>query len=123
MPFLTSLFSWLTAGHLPISHAHHGPDFFLFHWRFYDSMAMIGDDLYLLLGCALGIDPIWFGVMVVIVQERGSLPCRWCQRFCHQRMAPETSPDTQGYPSLCLVIWPLYVCFPILATWLPALVY
>ena len=98
---------------------------------FMDSMAMIVVTIPIFYPVVrkLGIDPIWFGVMVVIVCEMGVItPPVGVNVFVIKGIAPEIPLQTifRGiFPFLyaLIIMAVILFVFPILATWLPALVY
>ena len=98
---------------------------------FMDSMAMIVVTIPIFYPVVktLGIDPIWFGVMVVIVCEMGVItPPVGVNVFVIKGIAPEIPLQTifRGiFPFLyaLVILAVILFVFPILATWLPALVY
>jgi tripartite ATP-independent transporter DctM subunit len=98
---------------------------------FMDSMAMIvvTIPIFYPVVAKLGFDPIWFGVMVVIVCEMGVItPPVGVNVFVIKGIAPEIPLYTifRGiFPYLyaLIILAVILFVFPILATWLPALVY
>jgi len=98
---------------------------------FMDSMAMIVVTIPIFYPVVktLGVDPIWFGVMVVIVCEMGVItPPVGVNVFVIKGIAPEIPLQTifRGiFPFLyaLIILAVILFVFPSLATWLPALVY
>jgi C4-dicarboxylate transporter, DctM subunit len=98
---------------------------------FMDSMAMIvvTIPIFYPIVAKLGLDPIWFGVLVVIVCEMGVItPPVGVNVFVIKGIAPEIPLQTifRGiFPFLyaLIILAAILMAFPKLATWLPGLVY
>ena len=76
----------------------------------------------------LGYDPIWFGVLIVLVLSMASItPPIGLNVFVMQSVAKEVPIFTiykgvWGYVAAIVVCCALLIAFPALATWLPGLV-
>jgi TRAP-type C4-dicarboxylate transport system permease large subunit len=74
---------------------------------------------------SLGLDPVWFGILVVMVVELGLItPPIGMNVFVIKGMAPEVSLNTiyAGVLPFCVaqvLLIVLIVLFPAIATWLP----
>jgi tripartite ATP-independent transporter DctM subunit len=98
---------------------------------FMDSMALIvvTIPIFYPVVAKLGFDPIWFGVVVVIVAEMGVItPPVGVNDFVIKGIAPEIPLYTifRGiFPYLyaLVILTAILMAFPKLATWLPGLVY
>jgi tripartite ATP-independent transporter DctM subunit len=98
---------------------------------FMDSMAMIVVTIPIFYPVVktLGFDPIWFGVLVVIVCEMGVItPPVGVNVFVIKGIAPEIPLHTifRGiFPFLyaLIILAAILMAFPKLSTWLPGLVY
>src|SRR5262245_2362422 len=92
------------------------------------SQIMLAVPIYMPIVMALGIDPIWFGTLMMICMVIGALsPPFGLQLFVMMGVGPkgttlwEVSMAAMPYMACQLVLVGLLIYFPRVATWLPAL--
>lgn len=97
---------------------------------FMDSLAMVTLTVPILYPTvvALGFDPIWFGVIIVLVVEMGVItPPVGINVYIIKGVAPDVPmgrifKGTVGYLVCMVILAALLLFFPVIATWLPSLV-
>jgi tripartite ATP-independent transporter DctM subunit len=104
--------------------------FYLILGMFMDTLSMMVATIPLVFPVmsAVGVDPIWFGVFIVLMCELGLItPPVGMNLFVVQGIRPDTGPVTDvirgalPYAVIMILFAMLLITFPPLATWLPEL--